>query len=53
MKNVSSSRRYNGKLWLEVIVVNFLDALTTVDVFTVNNNDVNLFKTRTVLFHSY
>ena len=34
----------NGKLWVKVIIVTFLDAVTTVDVLTASYNDVNLSK---------
>ena len=40
----------NGKLWVEVIIVTFLEEVATVDVLTANNNDVSLVKTRTVQF---
>ena len=40
----------NGKLWVEVIIVTFLDVLATVDVLTARNNDVKLAETRTVHF---
>ena len=34
----------NGKLWVKVIIVTFLDAVATVDVLTASYNDVNLSK---------
>ena len=34
----------NGKLWVKVIIVTFLDAVATVDVVTASYNDVNLSK---------
>ena len=40
----------NGKLWAEVIIVSFLDAIATVDVLTATNTDVKLVDTRTVQF---
>ena len=40
----------NGKLWVEVIIVTFLDVLATVDVLTARNNDVKPAETRTVHF---
>ena len=38
-------RNFHGKLWVEVIIVTFLDAVATVDVFTVSKNDVSLVDT--------
>ena len=35
----------NGKLSVEVIIVTFLDAVATVDVFTVSKNGVSLVDT--------
>ena len=29
-----------GKLWVEVIIVSFLDAVVTTDVLTASNNDL-------------
>ena len=40
----------NGKLWVEVIIITFLDTVVTVDVLTASNNDVNFVKTQTVHF---
>ena len=40
----------NGKLWVEVIIVTFLDVLATVGVLIARNNDVKLVKTGTVHF---
>ena len=40
----------NGKLWVEVIIVTFLDVSATVDVLTARNNDLKLPETRTVRF---
>ena len=34
----------NGKLWVKVIIVTFLDAVATVDVLTASHNDVNVSK---------
>ena len=36
----------NGKLWVEVIIFTFLDAVATVDVLTASNNDVNFVETQ-------
>ena len=36
------------KLWVEVIIVTFLDAVATIDVLTASNNDVKLGESRTV-----
>ena len=38
----------SGKLWVEVIIVTFLDAVATIDVITASNNDVKLGESRTV-----
>ena len=35
----------NGKLWVDVIVVIFFNAVGTVDVLTASNNDVKLVET--------
>ena len=40
----------NGKLWVEVIVVPFFNAVATVDVLTASNNDSNFVETQTVHF---
>ena len=41
----------HGKLWVEVIIVTFLDAVVTVDVLTpASKNDVKHVETRTVHF---
>ena len=41
----------NGRLWVEVITIYFLDAVATVDVLTAaSKDDVNFFETRTVHF---
>ena len=40
----------NVKIWVEVIIVSFLHAVATVDVFMANSNDANLAKTRQVRF---
>ena len=41
----------NGRLWVEVIIIYFLDAVATVDVLTAaSNDDLNLVETRTVHF---
>ena len=40
----------NVKIWVEVIIVTLLYAVTPVDVFIVNSNSVNLAKTRYVHF---
>ena len=37
----------NGKLWVEVIIVTFFNALVTIDVLTASNNDVNFVETQT------
>ena len=37
-----SYKHDNGKLWVEVIIVTSLDSDDTVDVLTVNDNDVNI-----------
>ena len=42
----------NHKLWVEVYIVTFLDAVATVDVLIANNNDVNRVETRNVTFAS-
>ena len=34
----------NGKLWVKVIIVTFLDAVATVDVLRARNNVANLWK---------
>ena len=36
------------KLWVEVTIVTFLDAVATIDVLTASNNDVKLGESRTV-----
>ena len=43
----------NGKLWVEVIIFPFLDAVATVDVLTASNNDVNFVETQTYNLHNY
>ena len=40
----------NGKLWVEAIIVTFLDAVITADILTSSNNDVKICETRTVHF---
>ena len=40
----------NGNLWVEVIILTFLDAVATEDVVTTSNNDVNFVETQTVHF---
>jgi len=40
----------NGKLWIDVIVVIFFNAVRTVDVLTASNNDVKIVETWTVYF---
>ena len=40
----------NGKLWVEVIIATFLNAIPTVDVLTASNNEVKLVKSQTVHF---
>ena len=40
----------NGKLWVEVIVVTFFNAVAIVDVLTASNNDSNFVETQTVHF---
>ena len=40
----------NGKLWVDVIVVIFFNAVGTVDVLTASNDDVKLVETWTVYF---
>ena len=46
--NIFFFKDYNGKLWVEVIIVTFLNAVTTVDVSAASNNDLKLGETRTV-----
>ena len=36
----SSQQDDNGKIWVETIIVTFLDAVATVDVLTASYNDV-------------
>ena len=56
-KKSSSSFFYlkdnNGKLWVKVIIVTFLDAVATVDVLTASYNDVNLSKLSMTIKSSY
>ena len=40
----------NGKLWVEIIIVTFLDAVATVVILKASNNDVKLGETGTVHF---
>jgi len=40
----------NGKLWVEVIIFTFSDAVATVDVLTASNSDVNFVETQIVHF---
>ena len=40
----------NGKLWVEVIIATFLDAILIVDVLTASNNEVKLVESETVHF---
>ena len=40
----------NGKLWVEVIIFTFLDAVATVDVLTARKGDVNFVETQIVHF---
>ena len=40
----------NGKLWVELIIVTFFNAVATVDVRTASNNDVNFVETQTLQF---
>ena len=40
----------NDKLWVEVIIVTFFNAVPTVDDLTASNNDVNFVETQTVHF---
>ena len=40
----------NGKLWVELIIVTFFNAVVTVDVRTASSNDVNFVETRTIQF---
>ena len=51
MKDVLYLISDNGRLWVEVIIVYFLDAVATVEVLTAaSNDDVKLVETRTVHF---
>ena len=36
-----------GKLWVEVTIFTFLDAVATVEVITTSNNEVNFVETQT------
>ena len=39
-----------GKLWVEVTIFTFLDAVATVEVITTSNNGVNFVETQTAHF---
>ena len=39
-----------GKLWVEVAIFTFLDAVATVEVITTSNNEVNFVETQTAHF---
>ena len=40
----------NGKLWVELIIVTFFNAVATVNVRAASNNDVNFVETQTLQF---
>ena len=42
MKTIFYLRDDNGKLWVEVTISNFLNAVATLDVFPGTNTDINL-----------
>ena len=48
MKFFSYLKDDNGKLWMEVIIFSFLDAVVTVDVLATINTDVKLIESWTL-----
>ena len=40
----------SAKLWVEVIIVTFFNAVATVDALTASNNDANFVETQTIHF---